>query len=127
VGQDNKLAAVTIGKAIGQVLLCALFVFLGLYSINSGKAVFPTAFVVIVLLTASLLQQASLAEAILRSGVRRVTLGAGFLLVVLGVPVSQSWREYAYILPMVVALVILVFSANSYLQRRLESRHTTKR
>jgi hypothetical protein len=53
-------------------------------------------------------------------------LGATFFLIVVAVPVSQNWRETAYIVPMAIALVALVFSLNKYLQARIESRRIAK-
>jgi len=113
-------------KTIFQVLLCSLGVFVALYFINPSKAAFPSALVAVLLLVASFLQKATLIGAIRKSGTWRILLGASFLLIIAAVPVSQDWRENAYIVPMVVALVAAIFSLSKYLQARIESRRVTR-
>lgn len=121
-----SLAHVTIGKAIGQIFLCALAVGIGLYFLNPAKASFPTAFFAVMLLAASAIQKASLIETIQKSGPWRLALGIAFVSLVLAVPIGLNWREHGYVIPMAIGLIVFVFSMTKYLQARFESHHTAK-
>ncbi|WP_445177022.1 hypothetical protein [Microcoleus sp.] len=108
-------------KIIYQVLLCSLVVFVALYFINPIKAIFPTTLFAVLLLIASLLQKTTLIETIRKSGTWRILLGIIFLLIVNAKPIIQNWRENGYIVPIVFALVVTVFSLNKYLQTKISN------
>lgn len=110
-----------IKKIIYQVLLCSLVVFVALYFINPIKAIFTTTLFAVLLLIASLLQKTTLIETIRKSGTWRILLGIIFLLIVSAKPIIQNWRENGYIAPIVIALVVAVFSLNKYLQTKISN------
>jgi len=105
-----------------EAIICWGGIFGILFVMNEGKAVFPATLVVILLLIAAVVRKATVSAVIKQASLRLVVFGSAFLLLFAIEPILRSWRENAYIIPVVIAAVVLVLTLNQVIRDRTRSR-----
>jgi hypothetical protein len=103
-------------------IICWGGIFGILFVMNEGKAVFPATLVVVLLLIAAVVRKATISTVIKQASLRLVVLGSAFLLLFAIEPILRSWRENVYIIPVVIAAVVLVVTLNQVIRDRTRSR-----
>jgi hypothetical protein len=104
----------------GIILWGGIFVIL--FVVNAGKAVFPATLVVILLLIAAVVRKTTISTVLKQASLRLVVFGSAFLLLFAIEPILRSWRENIYIIPVVIAAVVLVLTLNQVIRDRTRSR-----
>jgi len=105
-----------------EAIICCGGIFGILVVMNEGKAVFPATLVVILLLIAAVVRKATISTVIKQASLRLVVFGSAFLLLFAIEPILRSWPENAYIIPVVIAAVVLVVTLNQVIRDRTRSR-----
>ena len=93
--------------------------FFVLFIINPAKAAFPSALIVMCLVFAAALEKATIAAMIKNINLRVVVFGSVFLLLFTIRPIFHNWRENIYIIPVVVATVVLLVSLNKFIGNKI--------